>query len=46
MDASEFVAKWRGSEAGIVTIYAGADYAGSREELRERCEAAFAAVEA
>ncbi len=34
------------AEAGIVTVYAGADYAGSREELRERCEAAFAGVEA
>ena len=32
--------------AAIVTIYTGADYAGSREELMERCEAAFAGVEA
>ena len=31
--------------AGIVSVYTGAAYAGSREELRERCEAAFAGVE-
>ena len=39
------LAEAEAGDAAIVTVYVGADFEGSREELAERCEAAFDGVE-
>ena len=39
------LAEAEAAEAAIVTVYTGAEFAGSPDELQERCEAAFAEVE-